>query len=195
MPPANKLEYKPNATGCVSSFKCDFRRTNQGRGTYLYARATHHGLNPLLLTCGATTHTPATAAGDPYDDYRNYDTEAYEPYQLNDRTARAPPPPWNAQALAPPPGHNFSGHRRSRSPRPEPRNYYDRDAPPERSSRSPERFVSRDVLIEGFGGAVQDDDDVTPHPATTARHAPPQSHPPTSTSRVCICRFLWEQFR
>ncbi|KAI5777366.1 hypothetical protein EDC01DRAFT_678817 [Geopyxis carbonaria] len=37
--------------------------------------------------------------------------------------------------------------------------YLDRDAPRSSRSRSPtERFVSRDVIVEGFGGDVQDDD-------------------------------------
>ncbi|KAA8900183.1 hypothetical protein FN846DRAFT_899823 [Sphaerosporella brunnea] len=52
------------------------------------------------------------------------------------------------------------GPRRHRSDSRGRGGYYDRDAPQNRSrSRTPpERFVSRDVIIEGLGGELQDDD-------------------------------------
>lgn len=46
------------------------------------------------------------------------------------------------------------------------RGYYDRDAPQDRDrSRTPPphgRLLSRDVIIEGLGGELKDDDVVTP---------------------------------
>ena len=130
--------------------------------------------------------TPSGAARNEHDDYGRDQVHdpGYEPYPSHDRAPRyeLAHDSRGGNSMQ----HSYRGapgmrpRSRSRSPRAavrgqrstDPRgrsggtgNYYDRDAPADRSrSRSPplERFVSRDVMIEGFGTELQDDDVVTP---------------------------------
>ncbi|KAI5812630.1 hypothetical protein BZA77DRAFT_323690 [Pyronema omphalodes] len=112
-----------------------------------------------------SSHTAST-----YDEYRDYDHDYDRSYDRDGYEAYDRPRQNEADPRAGR-GYYNNYHRstaRSRSPRGayssdrSRGNYYDRDAPQDRSrSRTPperERFVTRDVIIEGFGGELTDDD-------------------------------------